>query len=207
MNTFLGISTELDHGEVDPAIIQASGIVYLEGYLFDRPEAKAAFRQAQDIARKAGRKVALTLSDGFCVDRHRDEFLALIRDGVDILLANENEITSLYETSNFDEAAKRASETIPLAVLTRSAKGSVIFERGHAVSVAAEPVADVVDTTGAGDLYAAGFLYGFASGQRPCGCRSAWKPCSGRDNWAHRCASGEEPGHTCKRKRTSSLRL
>ena len=166
MNTFLGISTELDHGEVDPELIKASGIVYLEGYLFDRPEAKAAFRQAQNIARKAGRKVALTLSDGFCVDRHRDEFLGLIRDGVDILFANESEITSLFETSNFDDAAKKAADNIPLAVLTRSAQGSIIFEGGTGVSVAAAPVAKVVDTTGAGDLYAAGFLYGLAAGRK-----------------------------------------
>jgi sugar/nucleoside kinase (ribokinase family) len=165
MNTFLGISTELDHGEVDPDLIAASGIVYLEGYLFDRPEAKAAFRQAQAIARKAGRRVALTLSDGFCVDRHRAEFLSLIRDGIDILFANESEITALYETASFDDAARRAAADVPLAVLTRSAKGSVIFEEGLAITVAAEPVTKVVDTTGAGDLYAAGFLYGLTKGR------------------------------------------
>ena len=165
MNTFLGISTDLDGGEVDPSLIQASAIVYLEGYLFDRPEAKAAFRQAASIAKKAGRRVALTLSDSFCVDRHRGEFLELIRNGVDILFANESEITSLYETKSFDDAAKRAAADTPLAVLTRSAKGSVIFSGDKSVAVPAVPLAAVVDTTGAGDLYAAGFLFGLSNGR------------------------------------------
>ncbi len=164
MNTFLGISTELDHGEVDPDLIRSSAVVYLEGYLFDRPEAKAAFRQAQAMAKAAGRRVALTLSDGFCVDRHRAEFLSLIKGGIDIMFANEAEITSLYETASFDEAAARAAKDVPLAVLTRSAKGSVIFDRGTVATVPAEKVEHVVDTTGAGDLYAAGFLFGLASG-------------------------------------------
>ena len=165
MNTFLGISTDLDGGEVDPSLIQASAIVYLEGYLFDRPEAKAAFRQAARIAKKAGRRVALTLSDSFCVDRHRGEFLDLIRNGVDILFANESEITSLYETKSFEDAAKRAAADTPLAVLTRSAKGSVIFSGDKSVAVPAVPLAAVVDTTGAGDLYAAGFLFGLSNGR------------------------------------------
>jgi sugar/nucleoside kinase (ribokinase family) len=164
MNTFLGISTDLDHGEVDPAVIQAANIVYLEGYLFDRDEAKAAFRQAVDIAGKAGRRVALTLSDSFCVNRHRAEFLALIRSGIGILFANESEILSLYETTSFEEAAKTAARDTRLAVLTRSEKGSLILSEGEAIEVAAEPVQKVIDTTGAGDLYAAGFLYGLARG-------------------------------------------
>jgi sugar/nucleoside kinase (ribokinase family) len=164
MNTYLGISTDLDHGEVDPKLIEASQIVYLEGYLFDQPQAKAAFRQAVAIASKAGRKVALTLSDGFCVDRHRAEFLDLIQSGVGILFANESEITSLYETRSFDEAAARAAADTPLAVLTRSAKGSLIIDSGTSYEIPVDPVAKVVDTTGAGDLYAAGFLYGLTSG-------------------------------------------
>lgn len=164
MNTFLGISTDLDHGEVREDLIAASSIVYLEGYLFDRPEAKVAFRQAAAIAKKAGRRVALTLSDGFCVDRHRDEFRALIRDDVDILFANESEITSLYQTSSFDDAARRAASDTTLAVLTRSAAGSLILSAGTSIPVPAKPVARVVDTTGAGDLYAAGFLYGLTAG-------------------------------------------
>lgn len=164
MNTFLGISTDLDQGEVDPAVIQNSGIVYLEGYLFDRDEAKAAFRQAVDIANKAGRRVALTLSDSFCVNRHRDEFLALIRSGIAILFANESEILSLYETESFDEAVKHVARDTRLAVLTRSEKGSVIVSEGEQILVSADPVHKVVDTTGAGDLYAAGFLFGLARG-------------------------------------------
>jgi sugar/nucleoside kinase (ribokinase family) len=162
MNTYLGISTELDNGEVDPATIEAAEIVYLEGYLFDQPQAKAAFREAAAIARRAGRRVALTLSDSFCVDRHRDEFLDLMRSSIDILFANETEITALYQTADFDAAARQAAADAPLAVLTRSARGSVIFQGTHSVTIAAEPVDEVIDTTGAGDLYAAGFLFGFA---------------------------------------------
>lgn len=165
MNTFLGISTELDHGEVDPAVVSNADIVYLEGYLFDRPEAKAAFRQTLAIAKKSSGRVALTLSDAFCVDRHRDEFLELIRSGIDIVFANESEITSLYQTSDFEAAASRAAAEMPLAVLTRSAKGSVLIDRGRRVAVPVDPVAKVVDTTGAGDLYAAGVLYGLATGR------------------------------------------
>jgi sugar/nucleoside kinase (ribokinase family) len=165
MNTFLGIGTDLDHGEVDAAVIEGADVVYLEGYLFDQPQAKAAFRQAVALATKAGRTVALTLSDGFCVDRHRAEFLDLIKSGVGILFANESEITSLYETTNFDEAARRAAGDTRLAVLTRSAKGSLILADGKAHDIPVEPVATVVDTTGAGDLYAAGFLYGFTFGR------------------------------------------
>jgi sugar/nucleoside kinase (ribokinase family) len=162
MSTYLGISTDLDDGEVDPELIASAGIVYLEGYLFDRPEAKAAFRQAAALAAKAGRQVALTLSDAFCVDRHRAEFLDLIRSGVDILVANESEVTSLYEAP-WEEAARRAAADVRLAVLTRSAKGSALIAEGERVAISAEPV-KVADTTGAGDLYAAGVLFGLATG-------------------------------------------
>ena len=162
MNTFLGISPQLGSGEVDAALIRSARIVYLEGYLFDRPEAKAAFRQAADIAAKAGRQVALSLSDAFCVDRHRAEFLELVRSSVDILFANESEVVSLYQTTSFDAAARRAQADTKLAALTRSEKGSVILSSGRAIEIPAAPVARVVDTTGAGDLYAAGFLFGVA---------------------------------------------
>jgi sugar/nucleoside kinase (ribokinase family) len=165
MNTFLGVSPEVGADEVDADLIASARVVYLEGYLFDRPQAKAAFRQAAGIATKAGRQVALSLSDAFCVDRHRAEFLELIRSSVDILFANEAEVTSLYETSSFDEAARRVQADTKLAALTRSEKGSVILGRGSSISVPAEPIAEVVDTTGAGDLYAAGFLYGIATGR------------------------------------------
>ena len=165
MNTSLGVSPQLGGGEVDAALIASARILYLEGYLFDRPEAKAAFRQAADIAAKAGRQVALSLSDPFCVDRHRSEFLKLVKDSVDILFANETEIMSLYETSSFDEAARKAQADTKLAALTRSEKGSVILSAERAITIPAAPVAEVVDTTGAGDLYAAGFLFGVATGK------------------------------------------
>jgi sugar/nucleoside kinase (ribokinase family) len=164
MNTYLGVSPRLGGGEVDADLIRSARILYLEGYLFDRPEAKAAFRQAADIAAHAGRQVALTLSDPFCVDRHRPEFLELVRQSVDILFANEAEVMSLYETNSFDAAAQRAQADTKLAALTCSEKGSVILSGGKSIAIPAAPVAKVVDTTGAGDLYAAGFLFGVARG-------------------------------------------
>src|SRR5262245_41081843 len=162
MNTFLGVSPHLGNGEVDAELIRSARILYLEGYLFDQPDAKAAFRQAAEIAAKAGRPVALSLSDAFCVDRHRAEFLALVKKSVDILFANEAEVTSLYETSSFDVAAQRVQGDIKFAALTRSEKGSLILAGGSSIAIPAAPVAQVVDTTGAGDLYAAGFLFGVA---------------------------------------------
>jgi len=162
MNTFLGISTDLDHGEVDADVIGKSKIVFLEGYLFDRDEAKAAFHQAVAIANKAGRRVALTLSDSFCVNRHREDFLSLIRSGIAVLFANESEILALYETQSFDEAVRHVGRDTKLAVVTRSEKGSVIVADGEPILVPPEPVKKVVDSTGAGDLYAAGFLFGLS---------------------------------------------
>lgn len=165
MNTFLGISTELAETEIDQAMVQSAKVLYLEGYLFDRPEAKAAFRKAAGLAKQAGREVALSLSDGFCVDRHRDDFLSLVKTGVDIVFANEDEIKSLYQTDDFDTAAHRAADDMKLAALTRSGKGSLIVSRERSISVPVDLVVDVVDTTGAGDLYAAGFLYGYTAGR------------------------------------------
>lgn len=164
MNTFLGISTSLGESQLDLDLIRGSAILYLEGYLFDEPQAKQAFRKALQTAKEANRKIALTLSDGFCVDRHRAEFLELIRSGIDIIFANESEIKSLYQTESFDLAAKNASNDARLAVLTRSEKGSVIFGDGRAVQIASEPISELVDTTGAGDLYASGFLFGYSKG-------------------------------------------
>jgi sugar/nucleoside kinase (ribokinase family) len=164
MNTFLGISTSLNETQLNHQLIEESEILYLEGYLFDEPQAKQAFRSALKTAKKANRKVALTLSDGFCVDRHRDEFIDLIRAGIDILFANESEIKSLYQTESFDLAAKTVSNDVRLAALTRSEKGSVIFADGKSIEIASEKIPAVVDTTGAGDLYAAGFLFGYSKG-------------------------------------------
>jgi sugar/nucleoside kinase (ribokinase family) len=164
MNTFLGISTSLNEMQLNHQLIEESEILYLEGYLFDEPQAKQAFRSALKTAKKANRKVALTLSDGFCVDRHRDEFIELIHAGIDILFANESEIKSLYQTESFGLAAKTVSNDVRLAALTRSEKGSVIFADGKSIEIASEKIPAVVDTTGAGDLYAAGFLFGYSKG-------------------------------------------
>ena len=164
MNTYLGISTELDKSVVDDSLIKDSAILYLEGYLFDQPQAMAAFHHAVSTSKGAGRQVALTLSDKFCVDRHRDAFLSLIRSGIDIVFANESEVTSLYDTTSFDDAAAAIAKDTKLAVLTRSGKGSVILNNESSIPVAVDPVAKVIDTTGAGDLYAAGFLYGVTNG-------------------------------------------
>ena len=165
MNTFLGAATELTRNELNPALIQASKILYLEGYSYDQPQAKEAFYEAASIAKAAGTTVALSLSDPFCVDRHRASFLDFIRHGVDLVFANESEALSLYETEDLDAACARLSADCKLAVVTRGAHGSAVLSGGERINVAAEPVAQVVDTTGAGDLFAAGFLFGHARGQ------------------------------------------
>lgn len=162
MNTFLGASTELGPEDVDEALIGSAAITYLEGYLFDKPEAKAAFTEAVAFACAQDRTVALSLSDAFCVDRHRDDFLKLVRGGVDILFANEKEITALYELNSFEEAMGAVRAEAGIAVLTRSEAGSVVISGNETIEVPADPVDHVVDATGAGDLYAAGFLFGRA---------------------------------------------
>ncbi len=160
MNTYLGACAELGPADIDPDVIAAGQVTYLEGYLFDPPQAQEAFRKAAAIAHAAGRKVALSLSDPFCVGRHREAFRDLVEGHVDILFANEAEICSLYETADFAEAAAAVRGHVAIAALTRSAAGSVILAEGGEHRIAAAPVARVVDTTGAGDLYASGFLYG-----------------------------------------------
>jgi adenosine kinase len=161
MNTFLGAAQELMPGDIDPAQISAASIVYLEGYLWDPKSAKEAFVKAATIAHGAGRQVALTLSDAFCVDRYRDEFLDLMRKGtVDLIFANEAELYSLYQTSDFDTALKQLRKDIKLGVVTRSEKGCVVASHDGVVAVPACPIQKLVDTTGAGDLFAAGFLFG-----------------------------------------------
>jgi len=166
MNTYLGACQNLTVADLDPAAIQASQVLYLEGYLWDPPHAKKAFVEAAKISHAAGRQVALTLSDTFCVDRYRDEFLGLIRDGVvDILFANESELHALYQTADFDVALAALRQEKVLAAVTRSEKGAVILRAGEMVSVPAAPIEKLVDTTGAGDLFAAGFLSGFTRGK------------------------------------------
>jgi sugar/nucleoside kinase (ribokinase family) len=162
--TYLGACAELGPDDIDPATVAAAQVTYLEGYLFDPVSAQAAFKKAAEIAHDAGRRVALSLSDPFCVERHRAAFRELVAGHVDILFANEAEICALYETADFAAAACAVDGQVAVAALTRSANGSVILSEGVEHRVAAEPVARVVDTTGAGDLYAAGFLYGLTHG-------------------------------------------
>jgi sugar/nucleoside kinase (ribokinase family) len=165
MNTYLGACTGLGPADIDTAAVAGAAVTYVEGYLWDEPEAKKAVLKAFDTAHAAGKLVSITLSDSFCVDRYRDEFRALVRDKIDILFGNESEIKSLYQVDSFDKAMEAARKEAKIAALTRSEKGSVVIKGGETYEVPAAPVAKVVDTTGAGDLYAAGFLYGFTRGK------------------------------------------
>jgi len=169
MNTFLGACVAFAETDVDASVVAAASVLYLEGYLFDPPAAQAAFYAAADAAHAAGRRVALSLSDAFCVGRHRAAFRELVAEHVDILFANEAEICSLYETDSFDAAAELARDDVALAALTRGEAGSVILQGAETVTVAAEP-ATVVDTTGAGDAYAAGFLAALTAGRSLAAC-------------------------------------
>jgi len=165
MNTYLGAAQDLTPGDIDAAQIAASAITYLEGYLWDPKSAKEAFVKASTIAHEAGRQVALTLSDSFCVDRYRDEFLELMRKGtVDLVFANEAELHSLYQTSDFDTALTQLRNDATLGVVTRSENGCVVASKGRVIAVPAFPIEKMVDTTGAGDLFAAGFLFGLVRG-------------------------------------------
>lgn len=170
MSTYLGAAQALSPADLDLDIIAAAAITYMEGYLWDPVEAKEAFLLAAKTAREAGRLVSLSLSDSFCVGRYRDEFRRLAKDEVDLLFANESEILSLYEVDVFDEALTRVKADCKFAALTRSEAGSVIVANGEVHVIDAEKVARVVDTTGAGDLYAAGFLYGLSRGKDPVTC-------------------------------------
>jgi sugar/nucleoside kinase (ribokinase family) len=164
MATYLGACVELGPQDLDLELIAAAEVTYLEGYLFDPPQAQEAFRAAAAVAHAAGRKVALSLSDPFCVERHRAAFLTLVSDDIDILFANEAEICSLYQTEDFNAAASAVRDHVEIAALTRSAAGSVIVAGAEAHAIPAARLARVVDTTGAGDLYASGFLYGLTRG-------------------------------------------
>jgi sugar/nucleoside kinase (ribokinase family) len=170
MNTFLGACVNLTPDDIDEAMIASAQVTYLEGYLYDPPHAQEAFRKAASIAQAAGRKVALSLSDSFCVHRHRAAFLALM-ERVDVLFANEAEITALFETDDFDTAVRAVRGRTELAAITRGAAGSVIVGgEGEPIEAPAAAVSRIVDTTGAGDLYAAGFLRGLTTGQPLADC-------------------------------------
>jgi len=165
MNTYLGACVELGPEDVEEDKARGAKVTYFEGYLWDPPRAKDAIRLTAAHAHAAGREVSMTLSDAFCVDRYRDEFLDLMRSGtVDIVFANSREIKSLYQTESFDEALELIRRDCKIAAVTRSEKGSVIVRGDETVAIKAIPIAKLVDTTGAGDLYAAGFLYGYTAG-------------------------------------------
>ena len=180
MQTYLGACVELGPEQVDEKQVAAAQITYLEGYLWDKPAAKDAFRKAVDVAHKAGRKVSLTLSDSFCVGRHRAEFRDLVDNHVDVLFANEAEILSLYETAKFEDVLPhlRAKKS-RIAAVTRSEKGSVTIGNGEVHAVPAQPGVKVVDTTGAGDLYAAGFLHGLTTAKDLATCAKLGSICAG----------------------------
>jgi sugar/nucleoside kinase (ribokinase family) len=165
MNTYLGAAQNLTPADVDEAQVAASAVLYLEGYLWDPASAKEAFVKASTIAHGAGRQVALTMSDSFCVDRYRDEFLGLMRNGTaDLIFANEAELRSLYQTPDFDAALTQLRNDVKLGIVTRSEKGCVVASGEGVIAVPAFPIQKLVDTTGAGDLFAAGFLFGLVRG-------------------------------------------
>ena len=163
MNTCLGASAFFGPDDVDPDLVRRAAVTFLEGYLFDRPESKEAYWVASEHAKQAGRKVSLTLSDLFCVERHREDFLPLVRERVDILFANEAEACALWGCDEVGAAVERARAEVAVACITMSEKGSVVVAGAETHEIPAKPV-QVVDTTGAGDLYAAGFLYGYTAG-------------------------------------------
>jgi len=161
MNTYLGVSSLLNPSDVDADTVANGDVLYMEGYLYDRPEAKEAFRYAARVAHANDRLVSLTLSDSFCVDRHRDDFRALVTDEVDLLFGNESELMSLYEVDSMDEALRAVRKDCALAVITVGAQGCMVVTEDDVLHAPAQPVDKVLDTTGAGDLFAAGFLYGY----------------------------------------------
>jgi sugar/nucleoside kinase (ribokinase family) len=165
MNTFLGAASLLDAADISKSAVQSAAVVFLEGYLFDKDAAKEAFRTAAEYAHAADRKVALTLSDSFCVDRHRADFLSLVKNDIDILFANEDELKALYQVESINDGLHQLRDNCEFAAVTRNEHGSVVIDGDEVVIIDAEPVESVVDATGAGDMYASGFLYGFVRGK------------------------------------------
>ncbi len=171
MNTYLGACVDLGPDDIEADVVARAKVTYFEGYLWDPPRAKDAIREAATIAHAHGREVAMTLSDSFCVDRYREEFLDLMRSGtVDIVFANRKEALSLYETGEFEYALTRIAADCRLAIVTLSEAGSIILKDGQRIMIDAIEIPRIVDTTGAGDLYAAGFLYGYTNGRTLADC-------------------------------------
>lgn len=179
MATYIGACSHVSETDIDETIIENAGITYIEGYLWDMENAKAAIRKAIHIAHEAGRRVAFTLSDTFCVDRHREEFLSLIENDIDILFANEAEIKALYQTDHLQTALTRVQGKCDVVAVTRSEKGSMVITDGAMEELPTEIVQNVVDTTGAGDLYAAGFLFGMSRGWKLAACAQLGNRCAG----------------------------
>lgn len=179
MATYLGACTLVSKADIDEHVIEQSAVTYIEGYLWDMENAKAAIRHAITTAKKAGRKVAFTLSDTFCVDRHREEFLNMLKGDIDILFANESELKSLFQTEDFNVALTQIKGRCPIAAVTRSEKGSIVLTKDSTEEVPTGKIAKVVDTTGAGDLYASGFLFGLTRGWDLADCAALGNRCAG----------------------------
>ena len=180
MCTYLGASVNLDPADLDLDLVAQAKVLYLEGYLWDSDEAKRAFLAAAEVARSHGGQVALSLSDAFCVDRHRQSFQELVDGHVDLLFANEMEITSLYEANSFEQAAEQVRGRCRVAALTRSEAGSLVLSGEQSIAIAPFRLGELVDTTGAGDLYAAGFLHGYTRGDSLERCGQLGSLCAGQ---------------------------
>ncbi len=179
MATYLGACKHITKYDIDPEVIRASKVTYLEGYLWDEPEAKEAIRRAIELAKEAKRKVSFTLSDVFCVDRHRAEFMELAKNGVDILFSNEREMASLLQSDDLEANIKKVQGMCEIVVITRSAKGCVVITKDEILRAQAEPVNEVFDVTGAGDLFASGFLYGYVNDLSLAHCAKLASLCAG----------------------------
>lgn len=178
MNTFLGACGLLSPADIDPDVIAAASVIYVEGFLWDPPLGREAVLAAVDIAKSAGTPVALALNDPYCIDRHRDEFLAMLDGTVELVFGNESEVCALFESADVEQATARLGELCPLVATTRSEKGSVLVVKGERIAVPGVPVDNVIDTTGAGDAFAGGFLYGLTHGYDPARCAALGSACA-----------------------------